>query len=471
MHFMNDPTYVSLTRKIRYISIIRVTPLNLQFLALKQASGFLSLVTLLLALTLTTSGFTGVSVDQDDDQDPPTNLERISWAERSDGNGYVVRLHMRETPTDFKIWQGSQKLTQIALFKEHIIPGDVELPEAETPFVSFELNPIPDGVGLDITLEPEVFVLADAYLDANGKDVLINLESSYEFDVEVLTEGLAPIDWAEVADTSSEHVAEGETDGYQRGRDVEDDVIQEFETFSEDQKFDTIVIDPGHGGRDPGAIGNAGTYEKDVALAVAHRLGGYINEHMPDIEVVYTREDDTFVGLEERGSIANEAGGDLFISLHANSAPNRNAQGTEVYILGQAKTQEALEVMKRENRVIRFEDEDERSEELSPQQLLVYEVANSGYLAVSEVFSGKLDQQFADRAQRNSRGIKQAPFIVLYHASMPAILVEMGFISNPQEERFLSSEYGQSIIASAIFRAIRDYRDRINGNQRSSSSE
>ncbi len=422
---------------------------------------------LTIILTILASGFTGVSAN--DDQ--PSVLERISWTERSDGEGYVVRLHMNETPSDFKIFQTSQDLTQLALFHEGINIDEIEIAELDSPFADIELNPLPEGVGIDIILEPEVFVLADAYLDANGKDVLINLEKSYEFDVEVLTEGLTPVDWVEVADTSSEHVAEGETDGQQRGQEVEDDVLQEFEAFSEGQQLSTVVIDAGHGGRDPGAIGRAGTFEKDVALAVALRLGNYIEEHLPEVDVVYTRDDDSFVGLEERGSIANEAGGDLFISLHANSASNQQAQGTEVYILGQAKTEEALEVMKRENRVIRFEDEDERSEELSPQQLLVYEVANSGYLAVSEVFSGKLDSQFSERAQRKTRGVKQAPFIVLYHASMPAILVEMGFISNPQEEQFLNSEYGQSILASAIFRAVRDYRDRVNGNQSSSSSE
>lgn len=441
--------------------------MNQSTLACRQAAGLKYLVALFLLPTLLLSGFTGVSATDD----TPSSLERISWTERSDGEGFVVRLHMNETPSDFKIWQTGQELTQLALFHENIRIEDIEVDEPGSPFETFDLSLIPDGVGLDITIEPEVFVLAEAYLDANGKDVLINFENSYEFDVEVLTEGLSPVDWVEVADTSTEHVAEAETDGQQRGQEVEDEVMQEFETFSQDQKFDTVVIDAGHGGRDPGAIGRAGTFEKDIALSVAKRLGNYIEEHLPDINVVYTRNDDTFVGLEERGSIANEAGGDLFISLHANSASNSNAQGTEVYILGQAKTEEALEVMKRENRVIRFEDEDERSEELSPQQLLVYEVANSGYLAVSEVFSGKVDSQFSERAQRPTRGVKQAPFIVLYHASMPAVLVEMGFISNPREEQFLNSEYGQSIIASAIFRAVRNYRDRVNGNRSSSSSE
>lgn len=433
------------------------------FLAVKQARYYFIFALLTISLSFILSGFTGVSAQ--------SSLERISWTERGDGNGYVVRFHMNATPTDFKIWQTSAEHTQFALFDENISIEEIDLPEASAPFSSFELSEIPDGLGMDIFLESDVFVMAEAYLDANGRDVLINLEESYEFEIEVVTEGISVVDWSMVGEAGDELADARETDGDQRGRDVEDDVMREFEAF-QDEGLDlkTVVIDAGHGGRDPGAIGFSGTYEKNIALAVAKRLGGYINEYMPEIEVIYTREDDTFIGLEERGSIANEAEGDLFISLHANSSSNRNAQGTEVYILGQAKTQEALEVMKRENRVVRFEDEDERSEELSDQQLLIYELTNSGYLASSEVFSGKLDQQFSDRAQRNSRGVKQAPFIVLYHASMPAILVEMGFISNPAEDQFLNSEYGQSIIASAIFRSVRAYRDRIKGNRSSASS-
>lgn len=399
-----------------------------------------------------------------------TSLERISWSERSDGEGYVVRLHMSSAPEDFRIWQTSAEHTQLAVFQENIDIQEVNLPDASPPFKSFEISTIPDGIGVDIHLEPDVYVLADVYLDANGKDVLVNLEDSYDFEVEVLTDGISPVEWNQVAegDTAPDDT---EVDTVQRGQAIEDDVIQEFEAFQQDGlDLNTVVIDAGHGGRDPGATGPGGTREKDVALSVAKKLGGYIEEHLPEINVVYTREDDSFVGLEERGSIANEAEGDLFISLHANASSNRRAQGTEVYFLGQAKTEEALEVMKRENRVVRFEDEDERSEELSEQQLLIYELTNSGYLASSEVFSGKIDRQFSERARRISRGVKQAPFIVLYHASMPAVLVEMGFISNPQEEQFLKSEYGQAIIASAIFRSVRAYRNRIQGNQRSDSS-
>ncbi len=431
---------------------------------LKQFWLFFTPIFLICFAALFFSAFTSIQAQSS------SSLERISWAERSDGEGYVVRLHMSSAPDDFRIWQTSAELTQLAVFHDDIKSDEIDLSDASSPFKSFQISKIPEGIGVDIHLEPEVYVLADVYLDANGKDILVNLEKSYDFEVEVLTEGITPVDWNQVAegDTASE---DAQSDTVQRGQAIEDDVIQEFEAFQQDGlDLNTVVIDAGHGGRDPGAIGPGGTREKDVALSVAKKLGGYINEHLPEIDVVYTREDDTFVGLEDRGSIANEAEGDLFISLHSNASSNTRAQGTEVYFLGQAKTQEALEVMKRENRVVRFEDEDERSEELSEQQLLIYELTNSGYLASSEVFSGKMDQQFSERARRISRGVYQAPFIVLYHASMPAVLVEMGFISNPQEEQFLNSEYGQAIIASAIFRSVREYRERIQGNQRSDSS-
>ena len=221
------------------------------------------------------------------------------------------------------------------------------------------------------------------------------------------------------------------------------------------------MLDAGHGGRDPGAVGLNRTREKDIALLVAKKLGAYINEFLPDVKVVFTREDDTFIDLYERGRIANRAQGDLFVSIHTNAATNRQAYGAEVFFLGVAKTEEALEVMKRENSVIRLEDPSSRSRELTDEELIEYELTNIGYMSSSQRLAELLDKQFAERAGRRTRGVKQAGFIVLFQASMPSILVELGFISNPTEERYLASESGQSILASAMFRAIRDYKEQI----------
>ncbi|MCC5926201.1 MAG: N-acetylmuramoyl-L-alanine amidase [Bacteroidetes bacterium] len=224
------------------------------------------------------------------------------------------------------------------------------------------------------------------------------------------------------------------------------------------RRLRTVVIDAGHGGHDPGAVGPAGTREKDIALAVAKRLGAYINEFLPDVNVIYTRTDDTFVDLHERGRIANRAQGDLFISLHTNGSTSRSAYGAEFFFLGVARTQSALEVMKRENSVIALEDPATRTRELTEEELILYELTNVGYMTTSQRLAEKMDHQFTQRAGRRSRGVKQGGFIVLFQASMPAVLVELGFITNPQEEQYMRSERGQAILASALFRAIRDYK-------------
>src|SRR5699024_7266528 len=230
-----------------------------------------------------------------------------------------------------------------------------------------------------------------------------------------------------------------------------------------------IVLDPGHGGHDVGAIGYSGHYEKDIVLAIAKKVGHYINKYMPNVKVVYTRTGDYYVGekkhpgishmqsLIERGQIANRANGDLFISIHANAAAANQAHGTEVYFLGLERSKTALEVMQRENNIIDLE-EGEKRHKITPQEMFIYYLANSANIAASQKLAGMISHQFEERAKRESRGVKQARFVVLYHASMPAILVETGFVTNPDEENFLTSDYGQSIIASAIFRAIRNYK-------------
>src|SRR5699024_1160554 len=224
------------------------------------------------------------------------------------------------------------------------------------------------------------------------------------------------------------------------------------------------ILDPGHGGHDHGAPGYGNIKEKDIVLSIAKKVGGYIEENLPDVNVVYTRDDDSFIELEERGSIANRHSGDLFVSIHANSSTSRQPYGSEVYFLGLERSQSALEVMKRENKVVRPNNGDEQKK-LSQEELLIYELANSGYISSSERFAGMIEHQFDKRAQRRSRGVKQARFVVLYHASMPAVLVETGFISNRNEAKYLASDYGQSIIASAIFRAIRSYKQQVERNR------
>ena len=390
-------------------------------------------------------------------------LDRVTTSERSDGLGYVIRFHMTSQPDSFFIWQPNPKLIQLALYKEGITSDNIQTGFNSEAFESFFFQNIEGGIGADIYLNENVYMIADAYMDFNGRDLLIGLTEASPFDLEVLTDGLFPIFWDDlIADADIE--PENERDNW---REPQDAASRRLFNMHRPQVNDAylqlnrIVIDAGHGGRDPGAIGYRGTREKEVALAVALKVGEYIEKYLPEIEVVFTRKDDSFIPLQERGQIANRAEADLFISIHANSNTNRRAHGTEIYFLGMHRSQAAFEVMKKENSAIRFEEEEERSEELSPEQLAVYELSNIGFMASSEMLATKMDHQFSDRARRRSRGVKQAGFIVLFHASMPALLVELGYISNPQEEQFLISEYGQNIMASAIFRSIRDYKERL----------
>ncbi len=390
-------------------------------------------------------------------------LDRVTTTERSDGLGYVVRFHMTSRPDSFFIWQPNPKLIQLALYKNGVSSENVRTSNNNKAFESFFYQDIESGIGADIYLGEGIYMIADAYLDANGRDLLIGLTEASPYDLEVLTDGLFPIFWDDLIDDADTTPDLAQNDWTRPEQPLDRDLFDVDRTQMPGAylQLNRIVIDAGHGGRDPGAIGFRGTHEKNVALAVALKVGEYIEQYLPEIEVVYTRKDDSFIPLQERGQIANQAEADLFVSIHANANRNRHAHGTEIYFLGMHRSREAFEVMKKENSAIRFEEEDERSEELTPEQLAVYELSNIGFMASSEMLATKMDHQFAERARRRSRGVKQAGFIVLYHASMPALLVELGYITNPQEEQFLSSEYGQNIMASAIFRSIRDYKERL----------
>lgn len=235
-----------------------------------------------------------------------------------------------------------------------------------------------------------------------------------------------------------------------------------FITISNAQVVKTIVIDAGHGGKDSGAIGKSGYYEKKVVLAVALKVGGYIEEKIPNIKVIYTRDSDEFIELHERANIANKNHADLFISIHANSAGASSAHGTETFVLGLHKSEDNLAVAKRENAVIELEentDKHYKTDLSSPDGMIKLSMMQSAYLDQSIELASRIQTQFTERVNRTDRGVRQAGFVVLYKTTMPSILIELGFLTNADEEKFLKSETGQDYMASAIFRAIRDYAE------------
>lgn len=224
--------------------------------------------------------------------------------------------------------------------------------------------------------------------------------------------------------------------------------------------FDVVVIDAGHGGKDPGAIGIDNLKEKEVTLAIALKLGELMKKEMPDVKVVYTRKDDTFLDLFKRGKIANENDGKLFISIHCNSTKKKpsDASGAEVYLLRPGRTQEAIEIAEIENSVIRYEENPQKYEKLTDENFILVSMAHSSYMKYSEKFAELLHKDFDLNLKIPSRGVKQAGFYVLVGASMPSVLIETGFISNKGDAKFLKSAAGQNQVAESIFSSIKTYR-------------
>ncbi|AEM71337.1 N-acetylmuramoyl-L-alanine amidase [Allomuricauda ruestringensis DSM 13258] len=221
-----------------------------------------------------------------------------------------------------------------------------------------------------------------------------------------------------------------------------------------------VVLDAGHGGHDPGNIGN-GYLEKEIALAIVLRVGKELEKH-PDIKVVYTRNDDTFIDLFVRGEIANEANADLFVSVHCN-AHNSNAYGTETYVLGLHANRQNFEVAKKENSVIYLEDDyEQRYAEYdinSPESVIGLTIMQEEFLDQSIQLGKKLQDNFTKGLKRKDRKVKQAGFIVLHQTFMPSVLVEAGFLTNKNEGSYLNSKEGQEEMGKAIADAVLAYKE------------
>lgn len=229
----------------------------------------------------------------------------------------------------------------------------------------------------------------------------------------------------------------------------------------------TVVLDAGHGGKDAGALGTKRykTTEKHVALAVTLLVGKYIKENLPDVKVIYTREDDSFVELMERSNIANRNKADVFISIHCNSNAKPEPYGSETYVMGLHKTEANMRVAMKENESILFEADHELKydgyDPKDPESMIALSLRQNAYLDHGLLLSSLVQDQFRERVGRTDRGVKQAGFLVISYTTMPAILIELGFLSNPKEEDFLQSAQGQEYLASAIYRAFKDYKNRL----------
>lgn len=241
-------------------------------------------------------------------------------------------------------------------------------------------------------------------------------------------------------------------------------VVALFSFQVQEKRQFTIVIDAGHGGKDPGALG-ASSFEKDIALAVTLELGKLIKDSLPGVKVIFTREKDVFVELHKRAQIANDARADLFVSIHCNSSIAKHAHGSETYIMGLHASERNMKVAQRENEVIAKEEDSDVYEGFnldSPETRILLENFQNAYLINSANLASKIQTEFKNYVKRHDRGIHQAGFIVLWKTNLPSVLVELGFISNFDEEKFLKGETGQKEIATGIFHALKDYKAELN---------
>ena len=237
-----------------------------------------------------------------------------------------------------------------------------------------------------------------------------------------------------------------------------------FQSPADDKKEKfKVVIDPGHGGKDWGTQG-AYTKEKDLVLKVSLKVGKYLEDLLDDVEVIYTRKTDTYSHPKVDATIANDAEADLFVSIHANAMPkgSEHVRGTETFVMGTKNEGRNFEVAKRENSVIMLEENYEEIyqgfDPTSPEVNIMFSIMQEAYQENSIILANNIETQFAKRAGRKSLGVKQSSLWVLWNTAMPSVLIELGYLTNPQEEKELNDPKVQDYLASAIFRAIRDYK-------------
>jgi len=250
-------------------------------------------------------------------------------------------------------------------------------------------------------------------------------------------------------------------------------VLSGWQTNIASEKTWIIVIDAGHGGKDPGAIGSI-SREKNINLAIALKTGEYLEQNIKNVKVLYTRKTDVFMELRDRPQFANKNNADLFISIHSNWISKNSIKGAETWIMGPAQDEQNLEVAMKENEVILLEDDFSTKYEgfdpKSPESYIMFTVMQNTFREQSTLLASSIQSQLKNRAGRIDRGVKQAGFWVLYMTTMPSVLVETGFITNTDEERYLVSKEGQDYIASAIYRATRDYINEIDKRTNISTS-
>lgn len=233
------------------------------------------------------------------------------------------------------------------------------------------------------------------------------------------------------------------------------------QTTTQSVRLKTIVIDPGHGGKHPGTV-KGNIMEKDITLSVALKFGKMIKEKYPDVKVVYTRSEDKFVDLDQRAKIANKNHADLFISIHVNATKSTSAKGTETFVMGLDKGNANMEVCQLENSVITLEDGYSSKysgfDPGNPESYIIFSLLQNSHLEQSLILAAAIQEKLKDGPIKYDRGVKQAPFLVLWQCTMPAVLVELGFLSNASDYKELTNKASHTKMASALFKAFEQYK-------------
>jgi len=347
----------------------------------------------------------------------PINITGVSIEKKKNGTMIRIPVTRKFRDTEYKAWVGSSGWFYLTIAGGYLKPNI--LVGVHTDGVIRRIVPIQmDGsVQFSFRLR-ELIEKYDIYMNSNPREIVISLRT--------------PVD----------------------------NSVLELNKVRDRWKLDRIVLDAGHGGKDPGAIGPGHLYEKDVVLDITKRVGALIEKHMPDVNVIYTRKTDKFIPLQERTKIANEQNGKLFVSIHANSNNSRNPKGFETYLLRPGKTKDAIDVAERENSVIRFEDSTDIYKKYDNESLILATMAQSAFMKESEDFASLVQHGLSKNVPSVNRGVKQAGFYVLVGASMPNILVEVGFITNPTENHNLKSASYRQKVAEGVFEGIKSFKSK-----------
>lgn len=345
-------------------------------------------------------------------------------------NGYLVRLKCSKKLPDYESWlkqDGDYTWLYITIANARADVGAIERFKPGGILRKAMVFQSPASVQLTLKFKAQINA-QEPIASQNNDDILVALHPA-----------------------SEEQIATRKVRDYERS----------LERERSKWKLDVVVIDAGHGGRDPGTIGVTKTKEKDVTLAIALKLGKLMQKNLKDVKIVYTRRSDEFIELYRRGQIANQAGGKLFVSIHCNSMPHKPnpASGFEIYLLRPGKTENALRIAERENEVVKFEEDyEKRYQQLTEENFILLTMAQSAYVKYSERFADILQKEMGKNLNIENDGVKQAGFYVLVGASMPNVLVETAYLSNKHDENILKSQKGQQKIAEAIFSGIKSYK-------------